>query len=196
MVLDQELVSLIRQGDDTAFEELFERYQGAIERHLARLTGSEAVAQDLLQEVFLRVWTRSEQWDGRGSFKGWLYKIATNLALNHLRTQRRRREQSLSESETAYQEEETWIPAWLVESTTLGPQAALEQAEEHELFQQILNRMPEEKQQAFRLVDSFELSIQDAAARLNVPEGTVKSRLHYARKTLAREWKGLLKDWE
>jgi len=193
---DQELVNQLQDGDSQAFDELFERYQAAILRHLVHLTGNEMAAQDLLQEVFLRVWLRSEQWDGRGSFKGWLYKIATNLALNHLRTLRRRREQSLFETETTKEEEEDWVPAWLVESTILGPQAALEQAEEHHLFQQILASMPEEKQQVIRLISSFDLSIQDTATYLSLPEGTVKSRLHYARKTLSREWKELLKEWE
>ena len=53
------------------------------------------MAQDLVQEVFLRVWTRAEQWQGKGTFAGWLNRMAMNLALNHLRSIRRRRERPL-----------------------------------------------------------------------------------------------------
>jgi RNA polymerase sigma-70 factor (ECF subfamily) len=93
MPSDQHLMGRVRERDARAFEALFERYGELIRRHLARITRDDAAAQDLVQEVFLRVWTRAEQWDGRGPFKAWLYRIATNLALNHLRSVRRRREQ-------------------------------------------------------------------------------------------------------
>ena len=77
------------------FKQLYAQYGEGILRHVARMVRSDA-AQDLVQEAFLRAWQRAEQWDGRGTFKAWLYRIATNLALNHLRTVRRRREQPLA----------------------------------------------------------------------------------------------------
>jgi RNA polymerase sigma-70 factor (ECF subfamily) len=89
---DRDLIKRIGQRDTSAFETLFDRYEEMMHRHLVRFVRHDAPAQDLVQEVFLRVWTRGEQWDGRGTFKAWLYRVATNLALNHLRTVRRRRE--------------------------------------------------------------------------------------------------------
>jgi RNA polymerase sigma factor (sigma-70 family) len=115
MPSDQNLVERIREHDAHAFEILFDRYTEMIRRHLIRIVRTEAVTQDLVQEVFLRVWTHAEQWDGRGSFKAWLYRIATNLALNYLRTVNRRREQSLEIVDQWYEEEEgDSTPAWLV----------------------------------------------------------------------------------
>ena len=68
-------------------------------------------ADDLTQETFLRVWTRSEQWDGRGSFTGWLYRIATNLALNHLRSVKRRRQRPLELPAEPDDDDDDWVPS-------------------------------------------------------------------------------------
>ena len=85
MTSDQDLIKRIRKRDTRAFETLFDRYQAPVHRHLVRITHDEAAAQDLAQEVFLRVWTRAEQWHKEGSFKAWLYRIATNNALQYHR---------------------------------------------------------------------------------------------------------------
>ena len=74
------------------FSSAMKARSAAISCYLVR---DEPAAEDLLQETFLRVWTRAGQWNGQGTFKGWLFRIATNLALNHLRTRRRRPEQPL-----------------------------------------------------------------------------------------------------
>ncbi len=190
MPSDQNLVERVRERDARAFETLFERYGELIRRHLARITRDDAAAQDLVQEVFLRVWTRAEQWDGRGSFKAWLYRIATNLALNHLRSMRRRREQPLdAPDELADNEEENSIPAWMIDDSALGPDVILELAERRERLRRLVGRLPDEKREVFRLVHEMELSMRDAADELGVPEGTVKSRLYYAKRRLAREWR-------
>lgn len=90
---DNELAHRIQARDEAAFELLFTRYNESLARHVCAIVRSEAeadaIAQDLVQETFLRVWTRAEQWSGQGSFKSWLYRIATNLAINHLRATRR-----------------------------------------------------------------------------------------------------------
>lgn len=190
---DQDLVGRIRQRDANAFEALFDRYEEMIHRHLLRFVRSDAAAQDLVQEVFLRVWTRGEQWNGRGTFKAWLYRVATNLALNHLRSVRRRREQPLDvqdpwEDDT---EEESPVPAWMVDASALGPDTLLELSERREAFRQLVEGLPEEKREVFRLVHEMELTMRDAADELGIPEGTVKSRLYYAKQHLAREWKAL-----
>jgi RNA polymerase sigma-70 factor (ECF subfamily) len=188
MSSDRTLVECALGGDGAAFEVLLERYRAPIGRHLLRYTHDDAAAQDLLQETFLRVWTRGEQWDGRGTFRAWLYRIATNLALNHLRTVRRRHETSLETESEAEAEEGDRIPAWMVDDTTLGPQAVLEQAEERQQVRRLVAALPDEKRAVVRLVHEMEMTIHDAAAQLEIPEGTVKSRLHYARKQLADDW--------
>lgn len=189
---DQELIARILKRDSRAFEALFERYQEGLRRHLLRFVRNPSAAEDLLQETFLRVWNRAEQWNGSGPLKAWLYRIATNLALNHLRTVRRRREQPLDIQDSWDEEdEEDLVPAWMVDASTLGPEAAVQQAERQELVQQLVEGLPEEKREVFRLVHEMEMSMRDAADELGIPEGTVKSRLYYARKQLAHEWEEL-----
>src|SRR5437764_9826197 len=116
---DQELVARVRERDAGAFEALFERYRGRITRRLVRVVRDEGAAGDLAQEVFLRVWTRAAQWDGRGSFRSWLLRIGTNLALNHLRSVRRRREQPLEIArDPESEEEDSRVPAWMIDAAT------------------------------------------------------------------------------
>ena len=194
MLSDQDLVEQILERDAHAFETLFERYGETMQRYLARLVRDNAVAQDLVQEVFLRVWTRAEQWNERGPFKAWLYRIATNLALNHLRSTRRRREQPLELLPD--EEDESLVPAWMRDASALGPDASLDLAEQREQFRRLIERLPEEKRVAFRLVNQMGMNIRDAANELGIPEGTLKSRLHYAKKRLAREWQALETEWE
>src|SRR5437868_1134576 len=112
---DHQLLARVRERDAAAFEALFHRYRDPIRRHVLRLVRDGSAAEDLAQEVFLRVWTRAEQWDGRGSFRAWLYRIATNLCLNHLRAVNRRRERLLELPSDPCGEEESPLPAWLVE---------------------------------------------------------------------------------
>jgi RNA polymerase sigma-70 factor (ECF subfamily) len=146
----------------------------------------------------MRVWMRAGQWDGRGTFRAWLYRIATNLALNHLRTVRRRREQPLViEDSWDEEDEDARIPAWVFDEAALGAQIApgphdvLERAERLIAMRQLVDDLPETKREVFHLVHELEMSLRDAADELGIPEGTAKSRLHYARKRLAREWQAL-----
>jgi RNA polymerase sigma-70 factor, ECF subfamily len=196
-VSDAALMARVQDQDSAAFALLYERYSGAILRRLENILRSEAAAQDLLQEVFLRVWLRAEQWTGQGSLKGWLYRIVTNLAFNHLRTLRRHPEQPLvMPDESAWdewaEEEEPAVPGWLVDQSAAGPVGELERSERSAHLRGLIEALPEEKREVFRLVQEMELTIRDAAGRLGIPEGTVKSRLHYAQKKLSQEWQ----KWE
>ncbi len=125
---DKELVRQIQTGDEAAFDTLFQRYQGFLAAHLNRIVRDAAIADDLVQEVFLIVWNRSNQWQGRGAFQGWLFRIATNLAFNSLRSKKRRREQPL-ELPTGIQEndeDDFQTPGWMIDNASLGPDTILE----------------------------------------------------------------------
>lgn len=193
---DADLMARIRSGDDRAFETLYACYGDAIHRHATRITRSSSAADDLVQEVFLRLWTRADQWRGEGSVRGWLLSIATNLALNYLRSVRRRPQRPLeSVVDAAAGEEESAAPGWMVDASLLGPDAIVEAAEQRDFLQRRISALPEEKREVFRMVHEDEMSIRDVADALRIPEGTVKSRLHYARARLAREWRELEEEW-
>ena len=187
--LDLALMKRIEARDEAAFETLFATYETAIRRHITRTVRDPEAAEDLVQEVFLRAWTHAAQWTGQGSLKAWLYSIATNLSLNHLRAANRRPQQPLELPEIQT-ETDLFKPAppWLIDPSTLDPDAALEQADDRSRLQQLIAALPPEKREVFRQVHLAHRPLRDVAAQLGVPEGTVKSRLYYGLKTLARLW--------
>ena len=110
--------------------------------------------------------------------------IGVNLALNHLRSVRRRRQESLDETDDS-------VTGWLVDRTSLGPEEMAVQAEESEVFRALVRRLPEHHQEVIRMVHEAGMDIQEVAEELEISPGTVKSRLHYARAKLAKEWQNL-----
>jgi len=187
---DRDIVDALVARDEAAFEALYRRHSAYVRRVLLGIVRDAAAADDLLQEVFIRVWGRAGQWDGRGPLKAWVLRVATNLALNHLRSVRRRRERPLEEPiETQDEEYESQVPGWMVDTATLGPDAVVERMEQRRLLWQFVDDLPEEKREVIRMIHDAEMEIREVAERLEVPEGTVKSRLHHARRHLAGAWK-------
>lgn len=185
---DQALIEQIQGQQAWAFEILYERYEVIIRRHLFHIVRDEPSAEDLLQETFLRVWTRAGQWSGEGSCKSWLFRIATNLGLNHLRMRRRRPEQPLELPDFLVDDDELPdTPGWLVDTASLGPEAVVEQVEQGRRLHHVLENLTEEKRELLHLVHQMELSLREAADELGIPEGTAKSRLHYARVQVKHE---------
>jgi RNA polymerase sigma-70 factor (ECF subfamily) len=189
LLSDEELMGRIVRRDAGAFEVFYARHRDRIHWHLLRMVHDADGAEDLTQEAFLRVWTRAEQWDGSGACLSWLLRIATNLACNQLRSRSRRKELPLEPMD----DEEHPAPGWMIDAASLGPEAVYEQAERRDLIRRLVEDLPEEKRLVIRLVHEAEMEIHDVAETLGIPEGTVKSRLYYARKQLAREWKK--DDW-
>jgi RNA polymerase sigma-70 factor (ECF subfamily) len=183
---DSQLIRQIRAANPAAFEVFFARYRKAIQAHIARIVREPTATEDLVQEVFLRVWTRAEQWQGSGSVKGWLYRIATNLSLNHLRLVKRRPQQPLEIPSD--DDDDSPVPGWMVDASALTPEAQLEIVEQQKLLGQLINELPPEKQDVFRMVYDDEMDLHSVADALHIPEGTVKSRLYHGRKHLAMQF--------
>lgn len=192
---DPELLQLIQRHDGDAFAHFFARHQQAVERHLGQIVRDAVMAEDLVQEVFLLVWMRAEQWDGRGEVKAWLYRIATNLALNHLRALRRRPQQPLEAPPRSVQTDdwpsadENFAPGWMIDAAALEPPTLMAASEQQRLIQRLVAELPADKQEVFRMVYEGEMDLRSVADQLGIPAGTVKSRLHYSKKQLARRWK-------
>ena len=185
---DQQLISKIQERDEAAFEVFHERYRDAIRRHILHMVHDAPIADDLVQEVFLRVWTRAEQWDGRGAARSWLYQIGTNLALNHLRSVRRRPQQALPKSNSDG-DEESLVPAWMIDSAALQPDAVAVSTEQQEHIWGMVDDLPDNKRAVFRMVYDDDMDLRSVADALGIPEGTVKSRLYYSKRKLAQRWK-------
>lgn len=193
----EDLMHQVVEGDARAFEVLMGRLDEHVRRQLMRLIRDRSAIADLEQEVFLRLWKDADRWDGRGSPKAWVLRIATNLALNHLRTVRRRRQQRLQlPSRTMEDDDEDAVPGWMIDRATVGPDARLEELEERQELDLLIQDLPEDKREVLRMIHDAEMDVREVARALGIPEGTVKSRLHYARRKLTQSWKDRHPDWE
>lgn len=190
MASDKELISGAARGEEAAFKVLLDRHGETLRQRIRQVVRDDAAAEDLFQELCLRVWTRAGQWDGRGSVAGWMAKIAANLALNHLRDVRRRREQSPESRRPAGADDEIEsAPAWMADPTAQDPGAQLDAAERADILRELLDQLPESKRDMLRLAHEEEMRMQDIAELLGIPEGTVKSRLHHAARALGEAWR-------
>jgi len=191
MSTDRDLIEQVIAGDHGAFDALFERYEPPVRRRLVGVLHDETAAEDLLQEVFLRLWTRAEQWKGTGTLRGWLLRTATNQALNYLRSVKRQRSRPLEyHREFDDDDEEEGIqrvPGWMIDDAAVRPDVALDRSEQLAEARNLVDALPEQQREVMRMVHEMEMDIREVAEHLNIPPGTVKSRLHYARNVLSRE---------
>jgi RNA polymerase sigma-70 factor (ECF subfamily) len=175
---DADLIRRVQAGDPEAFERLVHQHGSTLRAHLGRYVGHQS-AEDLLQEVWLRVWQRAGQWNGRGSVIGWLLAIGTNLALNALRARRR------TASIDALMESEEW------DTVASASEAVAPEPEDEVIWRDQLARtvalienMPADRQAVVRMARIEGRPLHEIAAALGVPLGTVKSRLHHAMRWL------------
>ena len=170
--------------------ELYNRYADSLKLHIRRIVRDDDATEDLLQELFFRVWTTRATWNATGSIEAWLTRSASNLAFNYLRRVRRRRETPLAGATADDDEAIDYLPREL-EATTHKPESLVESRQFVSLVRDLINALPEGKREAVRLVHLNEMSIHDAAKQLGVPPGTVKSRLYYGREAI----EGALRDF-
>jgi len=184
---DRELVERAQQGDGAAFAMLVERHQRQLYRLALRMTGSEADAQEVLQEAFLNAYQKLPLFRGEAQFSSWLYRIAANSALMRLRRKRRApdtlAEQPLELAGPRFSAEGYLEPA----SNSDWSQRADEKMMSGELGAAI-NRavadLPDDYRTVFLLKDVDGLSNEDIANALDLTVPAVKSRLHRARLAL------------
>ena len=168
MQTDEALAHSVQQGNMQDLQTLVERYHGPLLGYLYRLTsGDEALAQDLVQEAFLRVLHSIAQYQYPRRFKPWLYAIATNLGRDHYKSLATRRSVPMNE---AVLEQPDSRQRSLPEAVALARDEAL-------AVQAALLDLPEHQREAVVLRYYQELSLNEIAEVLNVPVGTVKSRL-------------------
>jgi RNA polymerase sigma-70 factor (ECF subfamily) len=175
---DEELLRLILAGDESAFVTLYRRRQGGIYRFALQMCGSEAIAEDVTQEVFMVLMGEAKNFDPvKGTLSGYLYGIARNQVLRHLA-----RDRSLISIADNYDEEGDVSPERLVSQD--DPLGDLTRSEEIEAVRQAVMALPAHYREVVVLCDLHEMSYVDAAQVLNCAIGTVRSRLHRARSIL------------
>ena len=168
--IETRLVELAQNGDRNAFGELVRRHYQGVVMVVTRMCGDSGLAEDAAQEAFLRAWMNLPSYQPRSSLRNWLYRIAVNAALDMLRRK----------PELALEDED----AQMVTDQAPGPETSLIEKEQSALLQNALLTLPEAARSVIVLREYGGLSYQEIANVLEVPIGTVMSRLNYARNRL------------
>jgi RNA polymerase sigma-70 factor, ECF subfamily len=178
--VDHSLVSRCLDGDDAAWEELVRQHTRQVYGLCFRFTNSTQEAQDLTQEVFLRVFKTIHSFRStEGSFGTWLARVTRNLLIDHYR---RTRQQRVTDSI----EDQLPVLEQAGAAGTIRPDQALAGREASEILQATLQKLSPDLREAVILRDLQEMEYREIAEILEIPEGTVKSRINRGRAELAR----------
>lgn len=170
-------------GDVAAFDLLYTRHATSAWRYLLRHVGDRAVADELLQDVWFAVARQAQRYQVTARFRTWLFTLAHNRMVDHLRTLRQH--QSLDAPAGGDPDAPTLADTWAADSG-LGPLRQLQGREQAAALLQAIAQLPIDQRDAFLLQAEAGMSVQEIAAATNVAFETAKSRLRYARQTLRR----------
>lgn len=168
---DAELVSRLAEGDKAALSALFTRHHTRIYRFLVRMTGNDAVADELANEVFLDLWRKPTAFNGQSRVSTYLFAIARFKAISLMR----KRSESEMDDETAAQ----------VEDLSDTPEVVAQKADKSQVLKDAVGALPEEFRVVVDLAYYQEMSISEIAQILDIEEATVRTRMFRARKKLA-----------
>jgi RNA polymerase sigma-70 factor (ECF subfamily) len=186
---DEELLLEYRlMGNSALFEALVKRYERELYNYLRRFLNNQVLAEDAFQATFLQVHLKCHLFDGERKVRPWLYTVATNQAIDIQRRNRRHKLVSLDRPNRV-QHDELGSLIDMLSSREDEPAGGLEQGERKEWVRQAVAALPEQLRSAVRLVYFRGMKYREAADELDVPVGTVKSRLHSAVKRLGEAWR-------
>lgn len=174
---DGELVQTAIAGREASFEELVRRYQRPIAAYVYRMVGDYDAALDLTQEVFIKVYNSLARYRSEFKFSTWIYKIAHNAAIDHLRRYAVR-EQALTSGFDSERREVS------LESRRLTPEQESELEERRSEIEQVVHALPSAYRELIVLRHSHDLSYDEIAEVTGLPLGTVKNRLFRAREAM------------
>jgi len=173
-----EIIQRCLNGDQSAWETIVRLHWRRVFNIAYKFVGKHDQAEDLTQDVFLKLFKSLDTFDRRANFQTWLISVSRNLCIDHYRSVRKERETMNRDVDPA-----DLSPV----STTRSPHAVLEQRDRVELLRLALDTLAPTLRTAVMLRDIQELSYQEIADRLRLPEGTVKSRINRGRTELARQ---------
>ena len=165
---DETLVAAVARGEERALELLVRRHGGWAARFAERLTGNAAMAEEVVQNGFLKIWQKAGTWEGRSRFSTWFYRVLHNLAIDQLRAQRNDHDE-LDDS---------------LRDERAGPERLAERDQRDARVRAALAALPERQRLAVVLSHYEGCSQSEAAAILGIGEGALESLLSRARATL------------
>ncbi len=173
---DAELIERCLRKDNAAWEMVIVRFRRRVFHIAYKFTGKHDEAEDLTQEIFLKVFKSLDKFNRDADFSTWLSSVARNYCIDHYRARKREKE-VLVEDALAYD---------LAPASYGNPYRALEDQDRRSLMRSGLDQLPDKLREAVILRDLQGLTYQEMASRLALPEGTVKSRINRGREELAR----------
>lgn len=185
---DEQLLSSYREGDKAAFAQLVQRYQRELFHFLVRFLGDRAAADDVFQETFLQVHQSADQFDPSRRFRPWLFTIAANKARDLIRSQARRPTNPLQASINPGDDESGEFMD-LMQSTQAFPDEPMQREELQQSVQRTVMSMPEHLREILLLSYFHQFPYKQISDILEIPLGTVKSRLHAAVAHFADRWR-------
>lgn len=180
---DERLMLAYRDGDAEAFERLYQRYRSKLYRHLAHQCGDTRLAEELFQDIWLKVIAARSSYEPLASFATWLFRIAHHRLLDHYRKNGRDALASYADDEVL-----AAIPA----PTNSDPAHAAEQSAIAMRIQQALAALPAAQREAFLMAEAGGMSLEEIAAATSTGRETIKSRLRYALGKLRNSLEDLL----
>jgi RNA polymerase sigma-70 factor (ECF subfamily) len=186
---DAELVAAVLRGDQEQFGDLVERYQGRLVNYLFRLVRSPQEAEDLAQEVFLKLYRALDRYDPRYKFSTWLFRVAQNAAIDQIR---KRRLQMVSMDRQG--DSDGGSGTWEFASSEPSPYGNLRNLERGEAIQAAIDQLPWDYRELVVLRHFAELSYDEIATLKKMPLGTVKNKLFRGRQMMKERLHEFLTD--
>jgi RNA polymerase sigma-70 factor (ECF subfamily) len=172
------LIERCLKGDQRAWDDIVRLYWRKVFNVAYKFVGRQDEAEDLTQDIFLKLFKSLKTFDRRANFSTWLISVSRNLCIDHYRSMRREHDVVRHDVD---------VVTLARPSASDSPQAALEQRDRVALLRAALERLAPSLRMAVMLRDIQELSYQEIAEKLGVPEGTVKSRINRGRTELSRQ---------
>jgi len=175
---DDFLIQRFLEGDSHAFNQIVQRYKRMIFQFILNKVGDSELAADLTQDVFVRLFRSAHQYEKRGKFKSWFFRMAQNICIDAHRKQPKALIVSLDQP----QQDDPGSPEFFtaIKSEIPGPDVEIEIRETRQLIEQALSLLSENQRTAFILCQFQGMHYQEIAAIQKCPVGTVKSRVHIA----------------
>jgi RNA polymerase sigma-70 factor (ECF subfamily) len=186
---DAEVMLRVAQGDDAAFDYLVEKYRRPIISFMYRTTHNQATAEELAQEVFLRVYRSRESYEASAKFTTWLYRIATNLAVNNARDTKHERAENQVSIDEPDEESGTTMD---IADTRMTVEQQLLRNERLTAIRKVVEALPERQRMAVLMHKYQNLDYKEIAAVLKLSESATKSLLFRAYESLRESLKQFL----
>jgi len=178
---ETELIEQLKRGDETAFKAIVEQWQDMVYNTILGIVQNETEAEDLAQDVFIKVFEKISSFKGDSKFSTWLYRIATTTALDHLRSKKRKKRSGFSQGLGGGSDEKEEIPDFH------HPGVSLDNKERAAVLFKAIEALPENQKAAYTLHKLEGLSYRDVSEVLNTTVSAVESLMSRANQNLRKQ---------